>query len=317
VRWNVWKADTPGIPGTSWTDLTGTWSEWLDPVSDGVITLNTFFSGGTTLRDLMAASPPAGIQPGDEFLLAVVGYDEAGNSQPQFSGNLASAAVLTGQGINYNRWVVPDADMSLGLDTRVQPLLWHNATDAGNILLVDGDERVFGAASRIPLPPEGCTRVEGQFTVEVGLPSDLSGAVGAVVGYEILEDGVLVMQGRRDGVGAVETFVFPEDILAGVDAMTPNPTAFLNTPFDGNTPRDCDGDGTDDKDRLGDEGRVDVEPPYRRRDVEYQIRFSAGLDLGGGDYVFDSTPATVEFTVIAGSGASKATDQAIKQFKRE
>ncbi len=334
-RWRIYRAQTPGVAATPWIDVTSDaatggaygsadgWSNWLNPLRDATISLSTYFNDTATLRDLINNAGGAG----DEFLLAVYGYDEAGNVQ-QFvpgPGNLASVDDLydfaTGVEVAYNRWINPGVSASLGLDTRVEPLFWHNNTAGGANNTVDGDERIFGAVSRIPLPEEFCQRVEGRFTISLGLPSGDAGNLPQVW-FELLEDGRQVAQGiTAPNASATEhVLTIPEDLFS----LPSTPVAFLNL-----GQADCYGGAGPEQDRLGDDGDPDAEPGFRRRDVKYVLRVSAGVHVvddfgnptfdGLGDpiYAFDQTPATVEFTVTAGDGGSKAPEQAIKIFKRE
>ncbi|MCF6284652.1 MAG: right-handed parallel beta-helix repeat-containing protein, partial [Candidatus Hydrogenedentes bacterium] len=128
AQWRIWRAVSPGVAGTAWVDISFGWSIWLDPVRDGTVTLDTFFDANDTMREKIQADVAGG--PGSEYLLAMVGYDEAGNAQaaPAF-GNLVDVTALGG--IAYNRWTNPGVDMSLGLDTRIRPLFWYNNTDGG------------------------------------------------------------------------------------------------------------------------------------------------------------------------------------------
>jgi len=319
-RWRVYRAQTPGVAATPWIDVTSGvysadgWSNWLNPLRDATISLDTYFNDTVTLRDIISNVGGSG----DEFLLAVYGYDEAGNTQQVVPGpgNLASVAVLDANGVAYNRWTNPGLSASLGLDTRVEPFFWHNNTNGGANNAVDGDEQIFGAVSRIPLPEEFCQRVEGRFTVNLGLPSGAAAQLPHVW-FELLEDGRQVAQGNIGPLapGATEyVLTAPFDLI---------PAAFLNL-----GQADC-GSGGPDRDRLGDDGDPTAEPGFRRRDVKYVLRVSAGVHVvddfgnpvfdGFGDpvYAFDQTPSTVEFTVTAADGGNKAPEQAIKIFKRE
>jgi hypothetical protein len=330
ARWRVWRAASPGLDVTTWLDITSAlsadgWSDWMDPVLDGAIGLDTFFnfSTGDTLGDILNA---AGV-PGDEFLLTLVGYDEAGNLQPVPGFVNPTAADFDAAGVAYNRWTSPGTNASVGLDTQVRPFFWHNRTDGvGNPRDVDGGERVFGAVSRVPLPPidEVCQRVEGRFTVSMGI-SNMAAAAPRFVWFELYEDGRRVLGAQKAvAAGVTETdIVIPDDIVVSpVAYLFDSPatrTNFLNfAQIDSftNQPYDCDGDSFPDRDRLGDDGDVDAEPSFRRRQVKYVLRVSTMVDLGG-TLVLDETPASVEFTVTAGSGGSKTTEQSIKQFKRE
>lgn len=325
-RWRVYRAQTPGVAATPWIDVTSDaatggaygsadgWSIWLNPLRDATISLDTYFNGTETLRDVINNAGGAG----DEFILAVYGYDEAGNTQQVVpgAGNLGSVADLEVNGVAYNRWTNPGLSASLGVDTRVEPFFWHNNTAGGANNGVDGDEQIFGAVSRIPLPEEFCQRVEGRFTINLGLPSGAAAQLPHVW-FELLEDGRQVAQGNIGPLAAGTTeyvLTAPFDLI---------PAAFLNL---GRV--DC-GSGGPDRDRLGDDGDPTAEPGFRRRDVKYVLRVSAGVHVvddfgnptfdGLGDpiYAFDQTPATVEFTVTAGEGGNKAPEQAIKIFKRE
>ena len=333
ASWRVYRADTPGVEFTSWQDITGGWSDWLHPVFNGTITLDTVFdfSTGTTMRDIITAT---GVQ-GDEYLLALIGYDEAGNSQVGLgNGPVVDYTVFDSNLIAYNRWTDPGASLSLGVETQVRATFWHNNTDTidydgdgtPDIEQINADERVFGQVSRIPLSDTLCQRVEAGFEVAMGLP-DVLGAT-PFVEFVIFEDGLKVASGTFTQPPPSEFLAIPEHLInppAWLTLGAPFPTeAFLNfaplNPLTGFT-ADCDTDGNSDKDRLGDDGDSTAEPGFRRRDVKYVVQFTTHAPAFNALGVLidapDLTPATVEFTVTARSGAPKSADQAIKSFKRE
>jgi hypothetical protein len=70
--------------------------------------------------------------------------------------------------------------------------------------------------------------------------------------------------------------------------------------------------------RLGDDGEPGSESPFRKRDVKYQLLVATGIDTDPGPaevWVFDTTPASVEFTVTVDRGLKD--DQPIKRFSKE
>lgn len=306
VRWRVWGADAPGAPATSWTDISGGWSAWMNPANK-TITLDTIFTGTTRLRDLLVGPP------GSEYLIAVQGYDEAGNLQAGGAfGNLASVADLDAALYDYRRWTDPGADASLGLDTQVVTEFWYEraANTIGNRQR-DPGERGLGSLARIPLPasaaPGDCMideRVEAGFSIRMTLPDVLPPGATFGVLFELYEDGRLVGQGEIPG-GPNLTLVAPYDLLA-------NP-GFIVAPFLNNS--EC---FPGINDRLGDDGPFGLEPPARQRDVKYTALFSSFYrEVPMGPRIADRTPATVEFTVTAGRERGEKDDQPIKSFVKD
>ena len=225
--------------------------------------------------------------------------------------------------IAYNRWIDPGASLSLGIDTRVRATFWHNNTDLGDITAIDSDEKVFGQVARIPLPNTLCQRVEGGFSVTTGVPDV---ALAVAMDFRLFEDGRIVASGTV--TGANPTLVIPEDLLNPPAGLLLNgaytPDDFLNfapplVPL--GVPHDCNTDTFPDQDRLGDDGDPDAEPGNRRRDVKYVLQVATVATMlnsvGVPVDIADESPASVEFTVTARSGAPKSADQAIKSFKRE
>ncbi len=322
VRWRLWGADFPGVSATSWTDLTaGTWSNWMDP-SNRVIGLDTIYTGTTRLRDLMTGPV------GSEYLIAVQGYDEAGNLQTiPALGNLTNSNDLTTLGVNFRRWTDPGVSMAASLDTKVQANFWYNMVNPtlplphpANFRTVDAGEKNFGAASRVGLPI--CpARVEAGFNITMEIPDSVAPS-NARVSYELFEDGARAARGliNPSSAPAGYSFVVPEDLLAAPSAsviITGGGLNFLNfsTCFSGVA------------DRLGDDGLLGAEPPFRQRDVKYQVLFRAGIlqnlalppghpDRDDPDsYFFDTTPATVEFTVTVDRALKD--EQPNKSFSKE
>ena len=69
---------------------------------------------------------------------------------------------------------------------------------------------------------------------------------------------------------------------------------------------------------LGDDGEPGSESPYRKRDVKYQLLVATGIPTGDpppNDWVYDTTPASVEFTVTVDRGLKD--DQPVKSFSKE
>jgi hypothetical protein len=310
VRWRLWGADAPGTPGTSWTDLTaGTWSIWMDP-NNRVIGLDTIFdpapSPPVTLRSLMTG--PAG----SEYMIAVQGYDEAGNLQTiPALGNLVNSNDLTALGVNFRRWTDPGVSLAASLDTKVQANFWYNNVDPtlplphpASFRTVDSGEKNFGAASRVALP--FCpARVEAGFNITMEIPDSVDISTARVY-YELREDGAKVAEGLIDPSSAPGgyTFVVPQDLIVAPSAsviITGGSLNFLNvsTCYPGAP------------DRLGDDGLAGAEPPFRQRDVKYQMLFAT--DIGAG--VRDTTPATVEFTVTVDRALKD--EQPNKSFSKE
>ncbi|MBL7645326.1 MAG: right-handed parallel beta-helix repeat-containing protein [Candidatus Hydrogenedentes bacterium] len=310
VRWRLWGADFPGVAATSWTDLTaGTWSNWMD-ANTRVIGLDTIFTGTTRLRDLMTGPV------GSEYLIAVQGYDEAGNLQSiPVLGNLTTSNDLTALNVNFRRWTDPGVSMAAALDTKVQANFWYNNPTLAALRAVDAGEKSFGAASRVALPL--CpARVEAGFNITMEIPDSVSPA-SARVSYELFEDGAVAAVGLIDPSSAPGgyTFVVPQDLITA-----PGPSAIIT------------GGGLDflnvstcypgAPDRLGDDGPLGAEPPYRQRDVKYQVLFRTGIlqnaTLPPNDpasYIFDTTPATVEFTVTVDRALKD--EQPNKSFSKE
>ncbi|MBX3180252.1 MAG: hypothetical protein KF886_23120 [Candidatus Hydrogenedentes bacterium] len=299
VRWRVWGADAAGAQFTSWTDISGGWSAWMNPANK-TITLDTIFTGTTRLRDLLVGPP------GSEYLISVQGYDEAGNMQAGGAfGNLASVADLEAAVYDYRRWTDPGADASLGLDTQVVTEFWYERAGGtiGNRTR-DAGEQGLGSLARIPLPPaETCERVEAGFSIRMTLPDVVPTAAARGVAFELYEDGRLVASGQIPG-GPNLTLVAPYDLLA-------NP-GFIVAPFLNNS--ECF-PGVND--RLGDDGPIGLEPPARQRDVKYTALFSSFYEESPGNAVFDRTPATVEFTVTSGRERGEKDDQPIKSFVKD
>ncbi len=314
VRWRLWGADAPGTPGTSWTDLTaGTWSIWMDS-NNRVIGLDTIFETlpvTRRLRDLMTGLA------GSEYMIAVQGYDEAGNLQtvPPLLGNLLNSNDLTALGINFRRWTDPGVSLAASLDTKVQANFWYNNPTLPALRAVDAGEKSFGAASRVTLPV--CpARVEAGFNITMEIPDSV--AVGAArVYYELFEDNAIAASGLIDPSSAPGgyTFVVPQDLIVAPSAsviITGGSLNFLNvsTCYPGAP------------DRLGDDGLLGAEPPFRQRDVKYQVLLSTGilqaptLDPDDPDnYIRDTTPATVEFTVTVDRALKD--EQPNKSFSKE
>lgn len=310
VRWRLWGADAPGSPATSWTDLTaGTWSIWMDS-NNRVIGLDTIFTGTTRLRDLMTGPV------GSEYLIAVQGYDEAGNLQAvPLLGNLATSNDLAALGVNFRRWTDPGVSMSASLDTKVQANFWYNNPTLAAIRAVDAGEKSFGAASRVALPI--CpARVEAGFNITMEIPDSVA-VSNARVYYELFEDGTIAASGliAPSSAPAGYTFVVPQDLIVAPSAsaiITGGGLDFLNvsTCYPGAP------------DRLGDDGLAGAEPPFRQRDVKYQVLLSTGIlqspTLDPDDplsYFFDTTPATVEFTVTVDRALKD--EQPNKSFSKE
>lgn len=305
VRWRLWGANAPGVLSTTWTDLTGGgWSVWMSPLQRS-ITLDTYFDATTRLRDLMTGPV------GSEYLIALQGYDEAGNLQvvPPL-GNLTSTNDLAANGIDFRRWTNPGLDTTLALDTKVQARFWYNPGNGNRNRTLDIGERDFGSATRIPLPADSNQRIEAGFNLAMELPANVPAGATVGVYYEVFEDGRLVASGYIDPNSAPPGqfhFAIPSDILFGA-ADVPGwliPTdataddLFLNQDQSGVY-----------RDRLGDDGPIGAEPPHRQRDVKYQILFATQVNA-----VRDSTPATVDFTVTVDRGLKE--DQPVKRFVKE
>ncbi len=284
--------------------------EWSDWIASPRIDKFTIFDSvaGTRLGDITA-------NPG-QYMIVVRTADEAGNIVDRSTypglgtlnlGNLPFGFVA-------DTW--NNGGLSISLDTRVQPVFWHNFTNGLNLRGVDAGEKTFGAATRIPLTaPEDCVqRVEAGFSITMDLP-DSADTSNAGVAFQLLEDGVVVATGTIDGAAnnSKVFLVIPQDLFGGtpgvnVDAA-PNPLDFLNLSPDVCGPV---------RERLGDDGNDGPESPHRKRDVKYVLRAATGYpDPVSGLPVFDQSPTSVEFVVTPGSGGSKASEQSIKTFKRD
>ncbi len=273
----------------------------MDP-NNRVIGLDTIFETlpvTRRLRDLMTGLA------GSEYLIAVQGYDEAGNLQtvPPLLGNLLNSNDLTALGINFRRWTDPGVSLAASLDTKVQANFWYNNPTLPALRAVDAGEKSFGAASRVALPI--CpARVEAGFNITMEIPDSVAISTARVY-YQLFEDGVEVATGLIDPSSAPSgyTFVVPQDLIAAPSASVTidYPVTFLNvsTCYPGAP------------DRLGDDGLAGAEPPFRQRDVKYQILFAT--DIGGG--IRDTTPATVEFTVTVDRALKD--EQVNKSFSKE
>jgi len=68
-------------------------------------------------------------------------------------------------------------------------------------------------------------------------------------------------------------------------------------------------------DRLGDDGESGSESPFRKRDVKYQLVCRTVIEVTPGNFVYDPTPATVEFTVTVDRALKD--DQPVKTFTKE
>jgi hypothetical protein len=306
VQFYVFKLD---LTGTVWEDISGGWSQWQNP-ANRTITLDSFFNPTTRLRALIAA---AGGEPNRQYLMVLRGYDEAGNLQtfdlfgnpvPAVYGNLLSIPALA-----WNVWGDPGVSAAAALDTKIQPVFWHNVR--GDRVL-DPGERSFGAATRVPLPAAevACTvRVEAGFTITM----EASDAVtaGDVIGFQLYEDGRFAASGRIDPSALPAgpfSLVIPQDLLVPPTGLTLDPgyLAFLN---ESPCPDPVDL-------RLGDDGEPGSESAFRKRNVKYQLLCATGvIDPISGNYVFDTTPATVEFTVTVDRALKD--EQPIKSFSKE
>jgi hypothetical protein len=312
VQYFVYKLDPTG---TFWLDISGGWSVWQDP-NNRVISLDSPFSGAARLRDVIAA---AGGQPNSQYMMVLRGYDEAGNLQTYLDGSAIPAIPNPIDAMNNLGWIVwgdPGPSVAAGLDTKVQANFWHNnRTTGGDNRAVDLGERTFGSASRIPLPVECPPRVEAGFNIT--MQSNDGTATGDLrVGFSLYEDGQFVASGLIDptSVASGYTFVVPQDLIVPRPVrlvLYSGGTGFLNA-------SDC---GT--VDRLGDDGPVNAEPPFRQRDVKYQLVLRTGRFAGTvstdrdvpGNYFFDTTPATVEFTVTVDRALKD--EQPNKSFSKE
>lgn len=296
-------ADGPGLP---WIDISGQWSDWQNP-ANRTISLDSIFTGTATLRDVILA---AGGQPDRQYVMLLRGYDEAGNLQTFPDGSAIPAAfgpLAAIPPLAWNSWTDPGVSEAAALDTKVQSTYWYNA-DSDRF--VDAGERTFGAASRIPLPglpPEvACAvRVEAGFKFTMQAADSVSTNVD--VYFELYEDGRLAASGIVDptAYGPDEfSLVIPQDLF-GVPALA---TA-LNQAFLNESP--CSGT----IDRLGDEGEPGSESTFRKRDVKYQLICATRLEVTPMNFVFDPTPATVEFTVTVDRTLKE--DQPVKRFTKE
>ncbi len=218
-------------------------------------------------------------------------------------------------------WV--NEGLAISLDTRVTTVLWHNQFPYTR--RPDQGERSFGASTQIPLPPaDTCERVEAGFTITMELPDSVStSAAGAY--FELFEDGRVVATGFIEGAANSSDLelVIPGDLLFPgaspyniVGLSHPDPAVgfldFLNYAHRGLVPIfDCQGDGTEDQDRLGDEGDPDPESGFRQRNVKYQLLVATQLASGE----IDPTPATVDFTVTVDRALKE--EQPNKSFSKE
>lgn len=320
VRFYLWKlrdimvdGGAPGDP--PWIDVSGGWSVWMNP-SNRTITLDTFVNATTQLRSVIDTES-IGV-PNRRFLMALQGYDEAGNLQPAPGGAIGDLPDVSAIApLAYATWINPGASVALALDTKVQANFWYNYAfiPPGPNRLMDPGERSFGAATRIPLPDANgdCLRVEGGFTITMEVPDSVTAANNPRVYFELYEDGRFAVSGLIDptSVPGGHTFVIPQDLLdpAPVGLTFPPGTTldFLN-------PSWCDLSGTL-HDRLGDDGPAGLESPYRQRDVKYQLLLATRITDPGTGFVYDQTPATVEFTVTVDRGLKD--DQPIKTFTKE
>jgi hypothetical protein len=310
--------EDPNSLGWTAIDATGTpvsnsppiWSDWISTPRIDAFTI--FSSGAGTLLGNLVSGP-------GQYMIVVRGADEAGNVSDVSTvpnGDSVFLAGFNGTALVADTWT--NGGAGIGIDTRIAPTFWHNITSGGNLRYPDGGERTFGAATRIPLPPEGtCQRVEGGFTLTMELTDNIDPA-NAGVYFELFEDGALAATGYIYNAGTTNLRLsIPQDLLdpAGVSPGVMVPGIFEN--FLNFATVDCDGGGLD-QDRLGDEGDTSAEPPYRQRDVRYRLVAATALDDGTGAPDFDAidiTPATVEFTVTVDRGLKD--DQPIKSFVKE
>ena len=279
------------------------WSDWI---ANRRIDQYTEFSSaaGTYLGNL--------IQTLGQYLIVIRTADEAGNEVP--------LATFPGAGYVADTWT--NGGPSIGLDTRISPTYWHNATGGGDLRDVDAGERRLGSATRVPLPEAGtCLRVEGGFIIEMALTDSINSG-NAGVYFELFEDGARAASGFIVGAAGNSSvsLVVPQDLLSPPGNLNLDPVSgFLNFAVDAfGAPLDCDGVGGQDRDRLGDEGFDDPESPFRKRDVRYRLVAATALNDGTGNPdpgAIDQTPATVEFTVTVDRGLKD--DQPIKSFVQE
>lgn len=318
--------DDPNTLG--WTPLDGNgnpagapvWSDWISVRRIDQYTLFT----QTPPRQLGNI-----IQTQAQYMIVVRTADEAGNEVDYTPGttypNPGTEFLGIFNGTPYVAETWTNGGASIGLDTRISPTFWHNATGGGVLRDVDPGERRLGAASRVPLPAAAtdCVnslRVEGNFIIEMALTDNINSA-NAGVYFELFEDGALAASGFREGGAGNSSvrLVIPEDLLAPPAGLTLyNVSGFLNFAVDADgAPLDCDGSGTQDRDRLGDEGFDGPESPFRKRDVRYRLVAATALNAGGvhDPNAIDPTPATVEFTVTVDRGLQD--DQPIKSFVQE
>ncbi len=264
----------------------GVWSSWLPR------TTLTALEVQQILQNFQLQNPIEAVE-GVWFLLAVMSCDEAGNIELWPEAQLVDPSGVSPAGgapnriesvnesggteeRNWDRWFVSPSGEAV--DTRVEPLYWHNrATNGdGDSTLFDGDnivdpntEASFGDAEVIPYPPVATfnplssvldERVTGQFRMTL-----LTDQANAAVEYELVENGVSV------GIVAI-----PSSLVLG------------------NTYTTVIVDATDLASFLGSASR---QPTY------YTFRARTFIDANANDLldsgeIYDASPATVQFVVV-------------------
>jgi hypothetical protein len=185
------------------------------------------------------------------FLLVVMSVDEAGNveiwpeAQLQIDDSVVDGSSTSPSQIlaviepgdeerNWERWFVPP--LGEVIDTRVDPFYWHDGVLSGFIGQVDANERVFGDAEVIPLPPPATfsplqgvllERVTAQFRVTMETDDP-----GATIDWRILENGVelnALTDVAQDPSGSLTVTVVlpnPTDLAGFLGSRTREPTYY-------------------------------------------------------------------------------------------
>ncbi len=213
--------------------LVGTWSNWTTKSS-----LTT-----TELQPFIDANP------GAWFLLVVMSCDEAGNIElwpetqlvnPSGAGPSIIDSVNDAGGAeerNWERWFVPPSGEAV--DTRIEPLYWHDSGGAPFNGIVDTGEASFGDAEVIPYPSRATfspplpieRRVAAQIRVRL-----LTDAGNANADWELLENGVSVATGTGAIVLGDGFTVVLRDPYLGVASRQPAYYIFRARTFIDSTP---------------------------------------------------------------------------------
>ncbi len=243
----------------------GFWSGWNAPTT---LTANQ-------VQDILLQGDGGGVivTEGAWFLLVVMSCDEAGNIElwpetqlvnPSGAGPSIIDSVNDAAGAeerNWERWFVPPSGEAV--DTRIEPLYWHDSGGPPFNGIVDTGEASFGDAEVIPYPPRATfsppllieRRVAAQIRVRL-----LTDAGNANADWELLENGVSV----ATGTGAI--------------VLGDGFTVVLRDPY------------------LGVASRQPTYYVFRARTfIDNPLNPNGTLDSGE---IYDTSPATVQFVVV-------------------